>query len=200
MNKLIIGGMGRSDICRDTLRTSCFYTQRYSVSHVTCLNHATIYGRTDVLRLILGVMDRNPYQPDPIAWSLIDNWEQLDFVKALPESIKKKLREYPAEAEVEPKWVYNMSQAKMVPHIDPEKSRAHWLRIYNEQYKPEREKKAKFAELAAQKETADVIMRNLAHISELMERLVQTNREVLERVKTITESAVLYKDINGPPF
>jgi hypothetical protein len=129
-----------------------------------------------------------------VNWANINKWEELDFVKALPDETKIVLRGLPAEAEVHYEFCH--LNRCMMPRLDPQRSRSYWLKIYNEQYQSVREKNA----LAAQRETNEVTMRNLAHISELMERLVQTNRELIESVKTITKIAEEFKDIYGGPF
>jgi predicted lipase len=143
-------------------------------------------------------MNKNPYGPHDVNWALIRNWEELDFVKALPNETKEKLRQMPSEAETDIRWC--SVTMKVVPVLDPQHSRSYWLKIYNEQYQSVREKMAGNLALAAQRETNEVTMRNLAHISELMERLVQTNRELIESVKTITKIAEEFKDIYGGPF
>lgn len=151
-----------------------------------------------ISRPILGVMDRNPYAPHPINWALIKNWEELDFVKALPNETKAELRKLPAEAQ--PDFRYCPIAQMVKPHLDPTISRTYWLGWYNEQYEPIRRQTAEVMILAAQKETSQYIMKSLAHISELTERLVQTNREVLESVKVITKIAEEFKHIYGAAF
>ena len=147
---------------------------------------------------ILGVMNRNPYAPHPISWALIRNWEELDFVKALPNETKEALRKLPAEAETDMRWCPVKQMVR--PFVDPQQSRSYWLKIYSEQYEPIRRQAAKVMVLQAQKETSQYVMKSLAHISELMERLVQTNRELIESVKTITKIAEEFKDIYGAAF
>ena len=147
---------------------------------------------------ILGVMNRNPYAPHPISWALIRNWEELDFVKALPNETKEELRKLPAEAQTDMRWCPVKQMVR--PFVEPEKSRCYWLKIYSEQYEPIRRQAAKVMVLSAQKETSQYIMTSLAHISELTERLVQTNREVLENVKALTKIAEEFKAIYGAAF
>lgn len=113
-------------------------------------------------------MNPNPYVPRDIDWSLIDKWEQLDFVKALPDDIKSRLRRMPDRAEVQ----YDQQPQGLLT-LDPEKSRLFWLKRYNTAYQPIREKNAKLAVIQAQTEFFCSMERSLAHISSILERMNQ---------------------------
>lgn len=139
-------------------------------------------------------MERDPYNKVLlIKWSQIPHWEQLDFVKVLPDEIKEKLRRMPAEAE--PKyegWDPVTQKPRLV--LDPENSRAYWLKYYHEKYEPIREKGANLTILEAQAQTSANLMRGVAHISELLERMNQhmlrvatSTDEVLSICQQITE-------------
>lgn len=117
-------------------------------------------------------LPRNPYSQQPVRWSLIEKWEQLDFVKALPDDIKEKMRKMPAEAEVNYDGYDFIKQEPRMTLI-PENSRAYWLEAYNKEYQPIRDTNAKVASLQAKLEWHNSVERSLAHISELLERINQ---------------------------
>jgi len=124
-------------------------------------------------------MNRNPYDAlGSMDWSKIDRWEMLDFVKALPDEVKAKLRKLPKNAEVE--YEYCERNQKMMPRMNPENCRTFWLRYYNERYEPIRAKNAQLAEKHAMMELAKgavTFFKNteavLARMSEQLERIKQ---------------------------
>ena len=128
----------------------------------------------------------NPYDClGTVMWHTIEKWTELDFVKALPDDIKQLLIDMPPEAEVE--YEYCQMNQKMMPRLNPFRSRAYWLKHYNELYQPIREKNAKYAVLHAQAAFCQTVERSLAHISEVLELLNQNTKQTQLQIKQLTE-------------
>jgi hypothetical protein len=107
-----------------------------------------------------------------VNWANINKWEELDFVKALPDETKVVLRTLPAEAETH--YEYCGYSRTMMPRLDPQRCRGYWLKLYNEQYQPQREKNARLAVIQAQATFYKSVEQSLAHISSILERMNQT--------------------------
>jgi hypothetical protein len=142
-------------------------------------------------------MNRTPYDAlENMDWSKITKWEELDFVKALPDDIKQHLKTLPPVAEVEYEFC-PLSMPKPVPRLNPERSRAYWLKHYNKEFAPFREKNAHTAVIQSQVDFYRTVERSLAHISETLERMNQHmlrvaehTDEVLSICQQITEDRV----------
>lgn len=125
-----------------------------------------------------------------VKWTNITKWEELDFVKALPEEVKQQLRELPAEAEVEHSFcALNM---RMMPRLNPERSREYWLQRYNQEYQPIREKNAKLAVIHTHNAFCQSVERSLARISETLELLNQNTKETQLEIKDLRQFCVEY--------
>jgi hypothetical protein len=141
-------------------------------------------------------MNKKPYDAlDGMDWSQIVKWKELDFVKALPDDIKQFLDTLPAVAEVE--YEHCILYEKPIPRLNPERSRAFWLKHYNNEYQPIRAKNAESLVIQAHAEFARSVERSLAHISETLERMNQHmlrvaehTEEVLSICQQITEDQV----------
>ncbi len=130
------------------------------------------------LPLPLGVLN-HPYDHiGHVNWSNINKWEELDFVKALPDETKVVLRTLPAEAEVH--YEFCPLNRTMMPRLDPQRSRGYWLKLYNEQYQGQRDKNAHLVVLQAQAAFFKSVEQSLAHISSILERMNQTMFRVSE--------------------
>ena len=133
-----------------------------------------------------------------INWANIKKWEELDFVKALPDETKNVLRELPAEAEVHYEFCH-LNRA-MMPRLDPQRSRSYWLKLYNEQYQIQRDKNAHLSVLAAQAAFFKSVEQSLAHISSILERMNQTMLRVGEDTTQLySEFVAIYGHV-APPF
>jgi hypothetical protein len=122
-------------------------------------------------------LPRHPYdQVYPIDFKLIEKWDQLDFVKALPDDIKTKLRKLPAEAEAE--YDYCVFSGQMMPRVNPERSREYWLRYYHKEYQPFRERAAKLSVIQQHTAFCVSVERSLAHISEILEGMNRTMHQM----------------------
>jgi hypothetical protein len=113
-----------------------------------------------------------------VNWANINKWEELDFVKALPDETKIVLRGLPAEAEVHYEFCH--LNRCMMPRLDPQRSRSYWLKLYNEQYQGQRDKNAHLSVIAAQAAFFKSVEQSLAHISSILERMNQTMLRVGE--------------------
>jgi len=139
---------------------------------------------------------KRPYDAlENIDWSQIVKWKELDFVKALPDDIKQFLETLPPVAEVE--YEFCALNMKPMPRLNPERSRAYWLKHYNSEYQSIRERNAKTVVIQAHAEFCRSVERSLAHISEIMERMnqhmlrvAQHTEEVLSICQQITEDRV----------
>lgn len=134
-------------------------------------------------------LPKYPYDKN-VKWTAIHEWERLDFVKALPDDVKEQLRKLPPEAEAE--YDFCPISQKMMPRVNPERSREYWLRYYNAEYQPWREKNAKAQVILQHTSFCVSVERSLAHISEILEGMNRTLNHLNENLCQI------YGEIHPP--